>query len=102
MIIGIVKWFNNTKKYGFISTPEGKDIFVHFSEICVEGFKTLKKGQRVEFDVEESLKGTKAVRVKKLPPEKIPEKKIHQKPQNGYLNENEIKRSQLFFSSQKS
>ncbi len=65
MAKGIVKWFSNQKGYGFV-TPEGseKDIFVHFSSIISEGFKTLKQGDEVEFEVKEGPKGEQAVDVK--------------------------------------
>ena len=51
MAEGTVKWFNPEKGYGFISRPDGDDLFVHFSEIQMEGFKTLDEGQAVSFDV---------------------------------------------------
>lgn len=62
---GTVKWFNEAKGFGFI-TPEdnGKDVFVHFSAIETEGFKTLKEGQKVSFGVENGKKGPQAVSVK--------------------------------------
>lgn len=62
---GKVKWFNEQKGYGFI-TPDsgGKDLFVHFSEIKAEGFKTLKEGQPVEYETANSDKGPKAVNVR--------------------------------------
>ncbi len=63
---GTVKWFNNQKGYGFISTDEGKDIFVHYSGLLMEGFKKLEDGQAVEFDVVEGEKGPQAVNVTKL------------------------------------
>jgi len=54
---GTVKWFNNDKGYGFIANDEGgDDVFVHFSSIQIEGFKTLKEGQKVTFDIEDDLK----------------------------------------------
>ena len=57
MANGTVKWFNNDKGYGFIENSEGgDDIFVHFSAIQVEGFKTLKEGQKVTFDIEDDPK----------------------------------------------
>jgi len=64
MAIGTVKWFNNAKGYGFL-TPEsgGQDVFIHFSAIEMEGYKTLKEGQTVEFDLEEGPKGLHAQRV---------------------------------------
>ena len=60
---GIVKWFNGTKGYGFITNDEGGDVFVHFSGINVDGFKTLDEGQRVSFDIENGAKGPQAVNV---------------------------------------
>lgn len=61
MQTGTVKWFNQTKGYGFIAPEDGgKDVFVHFSSIKQEGFKTLNEGQRVEFDVQEGDKGLSA------------------------------------------
>lgn len=51
MAEGVVKWFNPEKGYGFISQNDGEDLFVHFSEIKTDGFKTLDEGQRVSFDV---------------------------------------------------
>ena len=64
MATGIVKWFNNAKGYGFI-TPDGdsKDVFVHFSQIAGEGYKSLNEGQRVEFEVREGAKGPEATNV---------------------------------------
>ena len=61
---GTVKWFNNTKGYGFICPSEGgKDLFVHMSSIIMEGFKTLKDGQEVEYEVGEGEKGPVAKNV---------------------------------------
>jgi CspA family cold shock protein len=60
---GTVKWFNEKKGYGFINTEEGKDVFVHFSAIKGEGFRTLYEGQKVELDVEDSPKGPHAANV---------------------------------------
>ncbi len=60
---GTVKWFNSEKGYGFISNDEGgDDVFVHFSAINIEGYKTLKEGQKVTFDVEEDPKNSKKLR----------------------------------------
>ena len=63
---GTVKWFNNQKGYGFISDEQGNDIFVHFSGINSEGFKSLEEGQAVEFDVVDGAKGPQATNVTKL------------------------------------
>ena len=64
---GTVKWFNAQKGYGFLSTPEGKDVFVHFSAIQnEEGYKTLNEGQAVEFEIKEGDKGPQAINVTKL------------------------------------
>ena len=62
---GTVKWFNNQKGYGFITAEDGKDVFVHFSAIQGDGFKTLEEGQAVTFDVEESDRGPQAANVTK-------------------------------------
>ena len=58
--LGTVKWFNGAKGYGFIERSSGEDIFVHFSAIVAEGFRTLKEGQKVEFTVGASEKGPQA------------------------------------------
>ena len=63
---GTVKWFNNQKGYGFISDAEGNDIFVHYSGLVMDGFKSLEEGQAVEFEVTEGAKGPQAVNVTKL------------------------------------
>ena len=60
---GTVKWFNNQKGYGFISDESGNDVFVHFSGINAEGFKSLEEGAAVEFDVQDGAKGPQAVNV---------------------------------------
>ncbi len=60
MAVGKVKWFNNGKGYGFIETDEGKDVFVHFSAVQGEGYKTLNEGQSVEFEVSDGEKGPQA------------------------------------------
>ena len=60
---GTVKWFNEKKGYGFITDEAGNDVFVHFSGLNMEGFKTLKDGQTVEFDVSEGDKGLQATNV---------------------------------------
>ena len=58
MATGIVKWFNNAKGYGFVTPDDGEqDVFVHFSAIEMDGYRTLKEGQRVEFEVEQAPKG---------------------------------------------
>lgn len=64
---GIVKWFNDAKGYGFIGPEDGTtDVFVHFSVIEGDGFKTLKEGDRVEFEAKDSRKGMQALRVVSL------------------------------------
>jgi CspA family cold shock protein len=60
---GTVKWFNDSKGYGFIASPRGDDVFVHFSAIQAEGFRTLAEGEQVEFEVQESDKGPQAANV---------------------------------------
>ena len=60
---GTVKWFNNQKGYGFIKAEDGKDVFVHFSGLNMEGFKTLEEGAAVEFDITDGAKGPQAVNV---------------------------------------
>ena len=63
MANGIVKWFNEKKGYGFIAQEEGPDVFVHFSGIKADGFKSLQEGERVTFDIEQGPKGLSAVNV---------------------------------------
>lgn len=63
---GTVKWFNNQKGFGFISDEQGNDVFVHYSGIQSNGFKSLEEGQEVEFEVIEGQKGSQAVNVVKL------------------------------------
>ncbi len=63
---GTVKWFNNQKGYGFISDEQGNDVFVHYSGITMEGFKSLEEGQAVEFDVVDGAKGPQATNVTKI------------------------------------
>ncbi len=63
---GVVKWFDADKGYGFISSADGKDIFVHFSAIQSEGYKTLAEGDQVEFDVKNGDRGQQAANVVKL------------------------------------
>ena len=63
MAKGKVKWFNNKKGYGFITPESGNDVFVHFSAIKSEGYKTLQEGQDVEFDIQQGPKGEQAANV---------------------------------------
>ena len=66
MANGIVKWFSETKGYGFIEQENGPDVFVHHSGIKAEGFRTLNEGDQVTFDIEEGRKGPAAVNVTKI------------------------------------
>lgn len=61
--IGTVKWFNQTKGFGFVSQEDGPDVFIHYSAIQGNGFKSLEEGQRVEFSVEQGPKGLQAANV---------------------------------------
>ncbi len=63
---GKVKWFNESKGFGFIENAEGGDVFVHFSSIQGEGFKTLSEGQRVSFDIAQGKKGQEATNVRAI------------------------------------
>ncbi len=63
---GKVKWFNSTKGFGFITTEEGKDVFVHFSAIKMDGYKSLDENEEVEFDVVDGEKGPQAANVVRL------------------------------------
>jgi CspA family cold shock protein len=64
MAKGVVKWFNEKKGYGFLSQEDGDDVFVHYTSIGGDGFKTLKEGDAVEFEVQEGPKGPQAVNVR--------------------------------------
>lgn len=66
MAEGTVKWFNDSKGFGFIEQEGGPDVFVHFSAITMEGFKTLAEGDRVSFQITEGQKGLQAADVKKV------------------------------------
>lgn len=66
MATGKVKWFNNAKGYGFIEREEGGDVFVHYTAIQGDGFKTLAEGQMVQFDIAQGEKGPQAVNVVKV------------------------------------
>ena len=65
MAQGTVKWFNDSKGFGFITTEDGTDAFVHHADIMGEGFKSLAEGESVEFELTEGPKGPKAINVKK-------------------------------------
>jgi cold shock protein len=64
-MLGTVKWFNAQKGYGFITTEDGKDVFVHYSGIVTEGFKSLEQGEKVQFDLTQGDKGDQAINVSK-------------------------------------
>ncbi len=64
MVKGTVKWFNEKKGYGFLSREDGDDVFVHHTGIQGEGFKTLREGQSVEFEIQDGPKGPQAINVK--------------------------------------
>jgi len=68
MALGTVKWFNDAKGYGFISRDDGKDVFVHYSSISGEGFRTLNQGQQVEYEEVQGPKGLFASKVLKVGP----------------------------------
>jgi CspA family cold shock protein len=63
---GTVKWFNGAKGYGFISRQNGEDVFVHFTAIVGEGYKTLNEGDQVQFEVQNGPKGLQAAKVEKI------------------------------------
>ncbi|MBC8207875.1 MAG: cold-shock protein [Desulfobulbaceae bacterium] len=66
MLEGTVKWFNESKGFGFLEQDNGKDVFVHYSAINSEGFKTLNEGDRVEFEIVDGPKGPAAANVRKI------------------------------------
>jgi CspA family cold shock protein len=65
-IIGTIKWFNNTKGYGFIGRENGEDVFVHFSAIKGDGYRSLEEGEKVEFSIQQGPKGLQAADVVKV------------------------------------
>ncbi|HOV69101.1 MAG TPA: cold-shock protein [Clostridia bacterium] len=65
-MVGTVKWFNPEKGFGFIQRDDGADVFVHYSAINSEGYRTLSEGQRVEFEIETGLRGPQAYNVRPL------------------------------------
>ena len=76
-LLGVVKWFNDAKGFGFIEHTSGRDVFVHYSVIDTEGFKTLKDGENVEYEMKEGPKGLQAVKVlRTAKPEEIAEASI--------------------------
>ena len=66
MAQGTVKWFNESKGFGFVTNEDGADVFVHYSSIQGDGFKTLAEGDRVSFDIEQGPKGPKAINVVRI------------------------------------
>ena len=77
MPTGKVKWFNESKGFGFIEQESGEDVFVHYSAIVTDGFKTLKEGQSVEFEVTQDAKGSKAVFLCYIQSNRMLKKSIH-------------------------
>ena len=67
MPVGRIKWFNDAKGYGFIEAEEGKDVFVHYSVIMMDGYKSLSQGQQVEFEATEGPRGLQATSVSVIP-----------------------------------
>ncbi len=74
MATGTVKWFNDAKGFGFIEHSDGKDVFVHYSVIETDGYKSLKDGEIVEYQIKEGTKGMHATRVTRMNPPKFSEK----------------------------
>ena len=68
MAVGTVKWFDSKKGFGFVLSPEGKDVFVHFSVIQADGFRSLREGEQVEYEQHEGEKGLLAKDVRRLSP----------------------------------
>ena len=66
MARGKIKWFSNQKGYGFITSSDGKDVFVHYSAIKGDGYKTLEEGQEVEFEITQGQKGEQAINVTRV------------------------------------
>jgi CspA family cold shock protein len=66
MATGKVKWFNNAKGYGFITSDDGTDAFVHYGDVEMDGFKSLNEGDPVEFEMTQGPKGAKAIKVKRV------------------------------------
>ncbi len=66
MTTGVVKWFNAEKGFGFIACPDGEDVFVHYTAIQMDGYRSLDEGQKVEFDVRQGPKGLQAANVRPL------------------------------------
>ena len=66
MATGTVKWFSNQKGYGFITTDDGKDVFVHYSAVEGDGFKTLQEGAKVQFEITQGPKGEQATKVTRI------------------------------------
>ena len=82
MLTGVVKWFNDAKGFGFIEHTSGKDVFVHYSVIEWEGFKTLKDGEQVNYELKEGEKGLHAARVTRPNAKLSEEEKAANKAQN--------------------
>ena len=82
MAVGIVKWFDCKKGFGFIVDGDGQDVFVHFSVIEGDGFRRLRDGERVEYEVTQGAKGLSAIKVRSLDPAKSPNASQDGEPAN--------------------
>ena len=85
-INGTVKWFNSAKGYGFIAQSQGKDVFVHYTAIQDKGFKTLREGESVEFDLKVGPRGPQAENVVRLPKKPVITNRRHAAGHSGWVS----------------